>query len=71
MLGEIWARHLVVKLQFFSSVSKLLQPFMEIYQSDKHLLPFLADIFLLIKNCLNFITNVIKADTLSDVTSKR
>ncbi|GBM48074.1 hypothetical protein AVEN_34398-1 [Araneus ventricosus] len=44
---------ITVKLNFFYSVAKMLQPFLVLYQSDKPLVPFLAgDLFTLVKNML-------------------
>lgn len=43
----------IVKLNFFLSVAKVVKPFLEQYQSDKPLLPFFAqDVLQLVKKCV-------------------
>ncbi|KAG8174994.1 hypothetical protein JTE90_014330 [Oedothorax gibbosus] len=59
----------VLKMQFFASVAKALQPFMTKYQSDSPLLPFFADdIFQLVRNCLQLF-NVLQPEVLSSINS--
>ncbi|GBN18113.1 hypothetical protein AVEN_73464-1 [Araneus ventricosus] len=60
---------ITVKLNFFLSVAKMLQPFLVLYQSYKPLLPFLAgDLFTLVKNMLEHF-QVLKHDKCKSIDS--